>query len=1051
MSHLDIQLLGDFQLTHNGRSLNDLNSNRLQTLLVYLLLHRSAPQPRRHIAFLFWPDTSEKQALTNLRTIYTRLRKKLPDADLFLQSDSQTMQWRSDAPYTLDVAAFETAVTHAHTTTDWQTAVSLYHGPLLPGWYEEWLEPERQRLQQAFLQANETLLHLLEAQRRYPDAIHTAQNHLRHDPLHEATYRRLMRVQALNGEKADALRTYHTCATLLENELGVTPDEATRALYEQLLHAGLEPEPSPTSQPETAVIPLIGRDDEWNQLKRAWQTAVRGRARLVLISGEAGIGKSRLAAELQQWAQRQGIDTAATRSYQAEGELTYAPLLTWLRTPILQSAWQKADDVVLTELARLLPELLVKRLDLAAPAPLTQSWQRQRLFAALTEAVLARSRPLLLHIDDLQWCDAETLQWLHFLLRTHPQAPLLIVGTFRSEEIRREHPLIPLQLALRQSRQLKEIELAPLPAAETAVLAAHLTPQPINPAETNRLFQETEGNPLFIIEMMRPGLPQAHSLPPTIQAMIQARFAQLSSQARELMAQAAVIGRAFDYALLAQTSGMAEDVLVTHLDELWRRRLIREHGGADYDFSHDKIREVAYAELSQARQRLLHRRVAQSLEALHPANIAAYSSQIAAHYEAADQPAAAIPHYQRAANTARQLYAHAEAITHLQRALQLLPQLPENTPLVWRRETTAQLYESLGDLLHFTAQYEAAQTAYEGALTAVTTTPAPPIWHGRLHRKIGSACLAHHQYTTALHQFDQAKTALGTAPTSPENSWWQEWLALQQERKYLFYWLNRWPEIAEILEESRPVLAQYGTAEQRALFLDPTLYLRRDSFVISDEVLAISREWLAANLELDDPVRHASAHFSMGFILLWSGDFAKAETEMQTALAMTSDTGDVNLRARCLTYLTILYRQQDRLDHVQTFAAQSMAAATEAAMSEYVATSTANLAWVAWREGNVDQALQNGRQALTIWHTLPSGHASCAFQWTALFPLMAAALATGQLDEAAAHAQALLDPTQQKLPEALTAVLTQVIAAPDSQKAAHLTQAITLARQMHYL
>lgn len=124
MSHLEIQLLGDFRLTHNGRSLNDLHSNRLQTRLVYRLLPHSAPQPRRHIAFLSWPDTSEKQALTNLRTLYARLRQKLPNADLFLQSDSQTMQWRPDAPFTLDVAAFETAVSHAHTLTDWQTAVS---------------------------------------------------------------------------------------------------------------------------------------------------------------------------------------------------------------------------------------------------------------------------------------------------------------------------------------------------------------------------------------------------------------------------------------------------------------------------------------------------------------------------------------------------------------------------------------------------------------------------------------------------------------------------------------------------------------------------------------------------------------------------------------------------------------------------------------------------------------------------------------------------------------------------------------------------------------
>lgn len=212
------------------------------------------------------------------------------------------------------------AVSAARTVADWQTAVDLYHGPLLPGWYEEWLAPERERLQQLFLQAGETLLHLLENQRRYPAAIQTAQHLLRHDPLHEPTYRCLMRLQALSGGKADALRTYHTCATLLEQELGVTPDEATHALYEQLLHAGFDLAPAPTTEPETAITPLVGRDEEWSQLKYAWQMAARGRTSMVLISGEAGTGKSRLAAELLQWAQRQGIAAATTRSYEAEGD-----------------------------------------------------------------------------------------------------------------------------------------------------------------------------------------------------------------------------------------------------------------------------------------------------------------------------------------------------------------------------------------------------------------------------------------------------------------------------------------------------------------------------------------------------------------------------------------------------------------------------------------------------------------------------------------------------------------------------------------------------------
>ena len=176
---------------------------------------------------------------------------------------------------------------------------------------------------------------------------------------------------------------------------------------------------------------------------------------------------------------------------------------------------------------------------------------------------------------------------------------------------------------------------------------------------------------------------------------------------------------------------------------------------------------------------------------------------------------------------------------------------------------------------------------------------------------------------------------------------------------------------------------------------------------------------------------------------------------MRTALEMTSQTGDVNLRARCLTYLAILYRKQEQVEEVQAITAQSAAAAEEAAMPEYLATAKANLSWVAWRDGDYQQAQMNGRTAIELWQTLPTGHASCAFQWTALFPLMAITLSENNLDEAIAYVQAVLDPTQQKLREELTAVLQNAVTAHQQNRPTHatllLTQAITLAGQMHYL
>src|SRR5262249_16225455 len=159
---------------------------------------------------------------------------------------------------------------------------------------------------------------------------------------------------------------------------------------------------------------------------------------------EAGIGKTRLAEELLTWAGRQGIATAVAHCYAAQGPLAYAPVVAWLRSGALQAHLTTLADVWLTEVTRLLPNLLEERPDLPRPGRLTESWQRQHFFEALVQAILLSKQPLLLLLDDVQWCERETLEWLHYLLRFDPQAPLLLLGTVRSEEMTAEHPLATL-------------------------------------------------------------------------------------------------------------------------------------------------------------------------------------------------------------------------------------------------------------------------------------------------------------------------------------------------------------------------------------------------------------------------------------------------------------------------------------------------------------------------------------------------------------------------------------------------------------------------------
>jgi predicted ATPase/DNA-binding SARP family transcriptional activator len=676
---LHIHLLGEFSLVYGDQPVTTINTARLQSLLAYLVLHRDVPQPRYHLAFQFWPDSTEPQARTNLRKLFHQLHQALPDADRFLCADTHTLQWRLASSFSFDVADFENAIGQPASSTALRGAVALYRGDLLPSCYDDWILPERERLCQAFVETVERLIALLENERDYRTAIGYAQRLLQHDPLHEATYRHLMRLHALNGDRAAALRAYHACATILQRELGVEPGPSTCEAHERLLSLDTAPIPPPGAGALAATFPLVGRQSEWVRLQAAWHSTVGGEPHLALISGEAGIGKTRLAEELLQWANRQGILTASACCYAAEGALAFAPVTTWLRArplPSLGPLW-------LSEVARLLPEVLTDSPGVPPPTPLTDAWQRQRLFEALARAILGSHQPLLLSLDNLQWCDRDTLEWLRYLLRFDPHARVLILGMLRPEEMAADHPLATLLADLRQSDQLIEIELEPLNEAETGALAARVAGRELGAALAAHLFRETEGNPLFVVETVRLGLPAGGQpmmsrdpdrLPPRVRVVIATRLAQLSLPARELASVAAVIGRAFAVDVLAKASNANDEVLVRGLDELWQRRIVREQGADAYDFSHDKLREVAYASLSPARRRVLHRRVAEALETLYAADLDSVSGQVAVHYDEAGLAGNALPYYQRAAEVAQRVYANTEAIAYLSCTLKLTPE-----------------------------------------------------------------------------------------------------------------------------------------------------------------------------------------------------------------------------------------------------------------------------------------------------------------------------------------------------------------------------------------
>lgn len=711
-----------------------------------LLALSAEAHPRRvarsRLVGLLWPGRETGAARNLLNQSVHQIRRALGRGVLRSVGDDLRLD-RTELP--CDLLDFRDAIDAG----DLEGAVEAYAGPFLDGFrlpggaeLERWAARQRTRLAEEQGRALEALARREEERGRPGAAVGLWRRRMALDPHADRVVLGLMGALVEAGDRAAAIREGEAHATRLREELDAAPDPDIEALVESLRRSpgerGPGGSPARASVPardrgretrehsdRTAAasrdappgLPLVGRRDALQKLREAWRAAAGQGPGLALISGEAGIGKTRLARELADWARRRRIVVATARSYPAEGRLAYGPVAEWFRSEAYREALEDLDDAWRRELAPLLPELAEEAAE--TPEDEVAGRHRQRFFRALARAALGDGSPRLLVLDDLQWCDPDTLQWLHYLLRFEPTAPLLVVGTARLEEVDGDHALNDLLLALgREEVRLARIELGALGPEETAALGEAVAARELDSGEQRFLFRETEGHPLFVVEGIRAGMlvgdpvraeEEPAALPERVREVLRARLAQFGSEALEVAAVAATVGREFDPAVVRRASGMEREAVAEALDELVERRLIRRSGHA-LDFSHDKLREAVRSELGPHQRRLLHLRVAEALEAEHPHDVDAVAGAIAGHREAAGEPARALALYRRAAVRARRSHGHEEAAGYLQRALGLVAELPEADDRA-RARRELELQRMLGDCLLRTRGWAAPEVA----------------------------------------------------------------------------------------------------------------------------------------------------------------------------------------------------------------------------------------------------------------------------------------------------------------------------------------------------
>lgn len=477
---------------------------------------------------------------------------------------------------------------------------------------------------------------------------------------------------------------------------------------------------------------------------------------------------------------------------------------------------------------------------------------------------------------------------------------------------------------------------------------------------------------------------------------------------------------------------------------------MREQGGDAYDFSHDKLREQAYTSLSTAHRHLLHRRVAEALEAVYADTLDVVSRQIAVHYERARLLWKAIPWYQRAGEVASRIAANAEAITAYKQATALLEAsgaAPSQQD--WQWEIATQVYTHLGDLLEMTGRSQEARQAYQQGRVHI---PAPAfLWQAHLQRKIAKTWNHPSTLETLLQGYREAERILEQAPDRSGLAWQQEWLDIQLDQ-LLPLRLHRISvqEMTEMIEKIQPIVEQYGTAAQQAQFFlsAAAQNIARNRSLASEETVAQFRSALSAAQQTKNASLVGFARFGLGQALCLSGHLDEAEEQMRATMNIGEETGHVLLMERCLSFLPSIFRQQGQVEEVRWVITRALTVPGMALTSMMVA----HRAWLAWRDGEMDKAEAYSRAALEEWQHQPPVN---PHQWTSLWPLIGVLLVQERLAEAIHYVRMLLDPGQRPPSEQVGALLESARQAWDAgqQAKAHalLQQVLPLAEEMGYL
>jgi class 3 adenylate cyclase/tetratricopeptide (TPR) repeat protein len=815
---------------------------------------------------------------------------------------------------------------------------------------------------------------------------------------------------------------------------------------------------------EGLAAPIIGREAELAKL----EAALAAGGRFVSLVGEAGVGKSRLAAEFHRRVIGSGFRWLEGRCLELSRGVGYGPIRDLLRRCLGEEASLDAvrsvtgpqlDDAWMVEMAPFLLDLVS---DGARAAPrvrnATPAQRKAMTISAVGDflAAIAGQGPTVIFIDDLHWSDALSIELLAEVFPRISALPVMELGTYRPEGSSQIDEM--LERIAEFNPELIDSHLVPaLSSAEARQMVMALLAIDGLPHDLERLILDrAEGNPFFVEEIIRSLIQQGIvyragdswmaadgaadvEVPESVQAVVMSRVDRLDPAVRRCAQIASVLGRTFTLPLLGAMAGSEARERLQILAGAGLLRQTRVAPIEEYSFAHALTQEGVYETLLPSRRAELHEQAGGVFERLLPAE----PERRAYHFERSRNVRRAVDSLLAAGEKAMDAYLTEAAFDYLERGLERVEALPPEEQAL----PASQFRERRGEMLERLARYDEARAEFEAALDLRDHTP---VESAALYRLIGRTYRLEYNMAEAHAAYDRAEATLDASPQRDSTEFHRSWIDLQHERAFALYFGGRAAELSAHSAHTGPVVEAHGTPRQQVDFLlaQPLAMFRARRYAIPPEDIEVAARTLQLAEEAGDVGQIATARFMTGFASLWGDQLETAERLLGLAVRDADRIGDVMLGTRARVYFAVALRRLGRVDGAEQGALSALDVARSLDATDYCGHAAATLCWVAWRRGDVKGARRWAIEAVDSWTEVKDGEDAwlqCEFAWMVVWPMVAMALDAADLGEAIRYLDYLQAPWERAMPDDLAAA---VAAAHDEPR---MRCALDLARRHRLL